>query len=306
MEGNDEELAEAMDAEFARQLAGSTELAAEFQSMFGPDDALVGQQWIAHGLTEHTEDVGDMVTSAQEKEKEEEERPEVGPVVDSGRTVHDLPARTRVLLINHDDSFYGAIGTVTGAASATHVRVTFDLKPTVSYDVPAAHLDFHRDAAQVRQMLEDAGGQWTFNGVPSLVEFLRAKEDENGAWAFTGSVALSYWARQYNVPFRHPHDIDIVVADLGPWYFDIVKAISGRPGEPPLRSDHKTVRLNMGTLDILAAGRGLGEFGSGPHTVGGVPVVGLRTIGAYKKRRGSPKDLEDLRVVDQLIRLQNP
>ena len=302
MEGNDDELTETLDALLAQQLSAEEGRIAGFQSMFDPDDVMVAQQWVVHGLSEHTEEVAAMVTSAQEMEQDEEE-PEGEAEVDSGNAVGDLPAGTRVLLIDHRESFYGAAGTVGGAASATHVRVTFDVKPTVSYDVPAAHLDFLRDAGQVRQMLEDNGGRWTFNGVPSLVEFLRAKEEANGRWAFTGSVALSYWAREYDVPFRHPHDIDIVVEKLNSWYYDFGLAIDGYPGRPTVTGNHRTVQLNMGTLDILADGQGLGEFGSGPHTVGGVPVVGLKTIGAYKKRRGTQKDLADLRVVDQLIRL---
>src|SRR5690349_16713222 len=119
MEGSDDELIEVLDAGVVHQLGTMPGLATGFQATFGPGDALVGQQWLAHGLTEHAEEVAAMVTSAQEMEQDEEE-PEGETEVDSGHAVGDLPAGTRVLLIDHRESFYGAAGTVDGAASATH------------------------------------------------------------------------------------------------------------------------------------------------------------------------------------------
>ncbi|MEV6716266.1 hypothetical protein AB0M48_30000 [Lentzea sp. NPDC051208] len=295
----------AIDAALDRRLAAAPQLAVDFNRTFGSQDALIAQEWINYGLAQHADEMSDVVLTAREAASVPQPDQMVTTPVNSGRTVADLEPRTRVVLINHNDSFYGAVGTVDRPVSGTHVRVAFDLKPNAHYDVPAAHLDLHRDMDHVRSLLEMDDGRWTFTGVPSLVQFLRAKEANNGKWAFTGSVALSYWAREYNVRFRHPHDMDIVVANLDAWYFDFGLAVNGSPGMPSLTADHRTVQLSIGKLDIIADGRGLGEFGAGPHLVGGVPVVGLRTIGYYKKKRGAPKDLEDLKVVNRLLRLQN-
>jgi hypothetical protein len=313
VQGDDKELMDAIDAEVEQQVTTSPRVALEFRHTFGTADTSLAQQWISYGLGQHTDEVNAMALSAQDTatvydgqgtEQDEEGEDDDAPV-DSGNTVGDLTAGTRVVLVNHRDSFYGAVGTVAGpAAAGGHVAVTFDLKPGGRYNVPAAHLDVYTDPAQTARLLKGNGGRWTITGVPSLVQFLRAKEGDNGRWAFTGSVALSCWAREYNVPFRHPHDMDIVVANLNGWYYDLGQAVNGTPGMPSIKANHRTLRLDLGKLDIIAAGQGLGEFGAGPYTVGGVPVVGLRTIGHYKEMRNTPKDVEDLKFVDQLLRLQ--
>lgn len=309
MQGDDEELTKAMDEEVARLLTATPQLVTDFQTTFGSADTLLAQQWISHGLTPHSDQVSTTVQSAQTFTDEEDE------VLDEGRawddetpatpvkTVKDLPQGTRVIVVNRMQSYYGAVGTVVRRVDDKLVSVEFDLKPNRPYDVPVADLDIHRGGNEVSALLKTEDGLWTFNGVPSVVEFLRSKEADNGPWAFTGSVALSYWAREYDVPFRSPKDMDIVVSNLNGWYYDFGLAVWGRPGEPTAQGDHKTIQLNMGKLDILADGKGLAELGDGPHQVGGVNVVSLRTIGAYKEKRGEAKDLEDLKVVAQLILL---
>ncbi|HEY1571139.1 MAG TPA: hypothetical protein VGG05_07345 [Pseudonocardiaceae bacterium] len=332
MDADDQELTEAMDTEVTRQLTTVPQLVTAFQATFGSADAMLTQQWIGYGFAQHGEDVStvvsqDVSTVAPEKDmsmavdeeiweeagskdddsdKEADVAAEEDDVpVDSGYTVQDLPKNTKVILIDHHESFYGAVGTVRGPVSDTEVSVVFDVKPTTPYDVPAAHLDIERDVEHAIRILADSGGLWTFNGVPSLVTFLRAKEGDNGQWAFIGSVALSYWAREYNVKFRHPHDMDIVVNSLNSWYYDFGLAVDGSPGRPSMTADHRTLGLSMCNLDIIANGEGLGDFGSGPITLGGVAVVDLETIKKYKKKRGEPKDLADLKVIDEIIRLRD-
>jgi hypothetical protein len=306
MEAEDEDLSAAMDEQVGELMDSNPELVADILATFGTASPAVTQQWVSFGLAENTAQVNAIVrTHATDTDKRDET--EEDAQVDS-RTVDELPSGTRVVLINQRESFYGAIGTVAGPPrSATHVPVVFDSKPGASYNVPAADLDLYRNATQVKQLLVDEEGTWTFNGVPSLVTFLQAKQHTNGRWAFTGSVALSYWARKYGVSFRHPHDIDIVVDNLLAWHNGIVKAVTGQDTRRPAGPDssHMTVELSMGKVDIIANGKGLGEFGAGPYVVDGVPVVGLRTIGHYKQKRGKDKDLEDLRIVDRLIRLQD-
>lgn len=304
MDADDQELTEAMDTEVTRQLPTVPQLVTDFQTTFGSADTMLTQQWIGYGLAQHSEDVSTVVSLDGSTEADYTAAEEDVPV-DSGYTVKDLPKNTKVILIDHHESFYGAVGTVRGPVSETEVSVVFDVKPTTPYDVPAAHLDIERDVEHATRILKDSGGLWTFNGVPSLVTFLRAKEDENGQWAFIGSVALSYWAREYNVKFRHPHDMDIVVSSLNAWFYDFGLAVDGQPGRPSMTADHRTLQLSMCNLDIIADGEGLGDFGSGPVTVGGVPVVDLETIKKYKKKRGEPKDLADLKVIDHIIGLRD-
>ncbi|HEX3650301.1 MAG TPA: hypothetical protein VHV49_17890 [Pseudonocardiaceae bacterium] len=332
MDAEDQELTEAMDTEVTRQLPTVPQLVTAFQTTFGSADTTLTQQWIGYGLAQHSEDVSTVVSQDgstvtpekdvsmavdveiqedtgskdEESDKEADVTAEEEDVpVDSGYKVKDLPKNTKVVLIDHHESFYGAVGTVRGAVSETEVSVVFDVKPTTPYNVPAAHLDIERDVEHATRILKDSGGLWTFNGVPSLVTFLRAKEGENGQWAFIGSVALSYWAREYKVTFRHPHDMDIVVNSLNAWYYDFGLAVNGTPGRPSMTADHRTLELSMCNLDIIANGKGLGDFGSGPITVGGVPVVDLETIKKYKKKRGEPKDLADLKVIDHIIGLRD-
>jgi hypothetical protein len=321
MEADDQELTDVMDTEVTRQLDTVPQLVADFQTTFGSADTMLTQRWIDYGFTQHTEDVSTAVSQDvsmvvpeiqmetgwkdEESDREAEFAAEEDVPVDSGYTVKDLPKGTKVILIDHHESFYGAVGTVRGPVSETELSVVFDVKPTTPYNVPAAHLDIERDVEHATRVLKDSDGRWTFNGVPSLVTFLRAKEDENGQWAFIGSVALSYWARQYNMKFRHPHDMDIVVDGLNGWYYDFGLAVNGEPGRPSMTADHRTLALSMCNLDIIANGEGLGDFGSGPIMVGGVPVVDLETIRKYKKQRGEAKDLADLKVIDVIIRLRD-
>ncbi|MGH3874571.1 MAG: hypothetical protein ACRDSR_24235 [Pseudonocardiaceae bacterium] len=206
---------------------------------------------------------------------------------------------TRVIVSNPDDPFYLAVGSVTDPYTATHIRVRFDLKPNKIYEVPVTDLDAYHASTKFYDNLQMDQTR-TINGVPSLVQFFREHETQNGKWALTGSAALACWAHHYEVPFRHPGDIDVVVANLNAWHYDVKLAVTGRPGEPTMTANHRTIQLGMFQLDLLANGGGLGEFGDGVWTVDGVPVVGLDIIEKYKLIRGSAQDAKDIEVVRQI------
>jgi hypothetical protein len=210
------------------------------------------------------------------------------------------PRDTRVIVNNQGDPFYLAAGVVTGPKSETHIKVRFDMRPGLTYEVPVADLNRFQAGSTFYQDLRQ-GETRTISGVPSLVRFFREHETENGKWALTGSSALAVWAHHYGVEFRWPKDIDVVVAKLNAWYFDLGLAATGSPGAPTVSANHRTVDLGMFTLDILAAGEGLGEFGDGLWTMDGAPVVGLGIIKKYKLLRDNEQDRADIKVLDTVL-----
>lgn len=308
MEPDDEELIEVLDQGVVRQIANVPYVTTNFRNTFGTASTALTQQWVNYGMAQHNQVVHTTVQQSVPHHQnayttQSDQDFEMGSE-DAKLSVRDLPSGTRVLLVNDEDSFYGAVGTVRRVVDNTSVSVEFDLKQGKPYTVPVAHLEIYQGNSHATETLKDGNDLWIFNGVPSVVRFMQAKQSECGKWAFIGSVALAYWAAHYSVAFRSPHDIDIVVSDVNAWYREFRAAIGAVPRAPSLNADHKTVELNLGHVDLIADGQGLGEFGSGPHTIGGVPVVGLQTIGSYKKKRNQDKDREDLKVVDQLLRLQ--
>jgi hypothetical protein len=212
----------------------------------------------------------------------------------------NTPTNTEVVVTNDEEPFYLARGTVAGPSRKPgRLPVRFAMKPHLTYDVPVEDLDLYIGQALYPALPE---GKTVINGAPSLAAFMNehARTAAVKRWAFAGSVALKVWADSRNLDFRTPNDMDVVVDNLLGAYVTVHDAVvGGRVNPPGPNSDHRTVELDMFTLDIIADGKGLGDTADGVHIVNGIPVVSVENIRRYKTKRGQPKDIQDLDFIRQ-------